>query len=118
VAVTGTGSDGGQVVAELPAVVFLVLFVAAVCLQLLAWGVTHLQAAHGAEAVARRAAVTTGPPLQQVLDDSLLLGWKGRGSVVADDGRSVTVRVGTPVIIPLVGDLDVQSTAPVVGEQP
>jgi len=106
--------DGGQLLAETPVVVALVLVVLLLCLQGVVWATTALLARHAAFEGARTAA-TSPLDVADAARGVLPTGWSASG--VTDAGGSVTVDVVGPVLVPgLTGVVTVTASAPVVAE--
>jgi pilus assembly protein CpaE len=96
--------ESGQIIAETPVVVALLVIVSLVLLQMLLWGWSHILASNAVQEAARTEAVQGNTC--QVARDSISNGWSLDGCPDVDThSQRVAVRVRTPSIVPGLGSL-------------
>jgi pilus assembly protein CpaE len=97
-------SDSGQVIAEVPVVVGLIVLLSMVLLQMLLWGWSQVLASNAVDEAARTASVSGD--VCSAARDSMSNGWSLVGCPEVDELTStVTVSVRTPTIVPGLGSL-------------
>jgi pilus assembly protein CpaE len=110
-------TDSGQVIAETPVVVALLVLVTMIMFQMLLWGWSHVLATNAAQEAARVAAVsgdTCGAARA-----SMSNGWGLDGCPSVDRSSGVVrVSVTTPTIIPGLGRLTASARTSIVPERP
>lgn len=114
--VVAPAADSGQVVAEAPVIVGLLVLVALVLLQMLLWGWSHVLASNAVHEAARTAAVRGDTC--QAARESMSNGWSLAGCPDVDGATGrVEVAVNTPKVVPGLGDLRASARTTFVEER-
>jgi pilus assembly protein CpaE len=110
--------ESGQVIAETPVIVGLVVLVSMVLFQMLLWGWSQVLASNAVNEAARVAAVQGD--VCQAARDGMSNGWSLDGCPQVDESSgTVQVRINTPRIVPGLGDLPTTArTSYVVEDRP